>query len=214
MRKTNRSGRGGHRRSDGNGEPDLFTQQLAKVVEQAFATVGGESEKESADIPAPPIIDQIDLPAGERTTVLSEPYSESVRTSIQAPPIDLQPPPESLPARMLNEFVYCPRLFYYEQVEGVFVESADTVKGAAVHARVDKGKGALPQPMEPKNPTESSSDEEVEEAKIVSDGDEIHSRSVMLGSERLGVVAKMDLVEATLDENGGVAGVCPVDYKV
>jgi len=45
---------------------------------------------------------------------------------------------------MLNEFVYCPRLFYYEHVEGVFVESADTVKGAAVHARVDKGKGALP----------------------------------------------------------------------
>ena len=52
--------------------------------------------------------------------------------------------PESIPARMLNEFVYCPRLFYYEHVEGVFVESADTVKGAAVHARVDKGKGALP----------------------------------------------------------------------
>ena len=36
---------------------------------------------------------------------------------------------ESIPARMLNEFVYCPRLYYYEHVEGVFVESADTVKG-------------------------------------------------------------------------------------
>ena len=45
---------------------------------------------------------------------------------------------------MLNEFVYCPRLFYYEHVEGVFVDNADTVRGAAVHARVDKGTGALP----------------------------------------------------------------------
>jgi len=36
----------------------------------------------------------------------------------------------------------------------------------------------------------------------------------MLGSERLGVVAKMDLVETTLDESGGAERVCPVDYKV
>jgi CRISPR-associated protein Cas1 len=45
---------------------------------------------------------------------------------------------------MLNEFVYCPRLFYYEYVEGVFVDNADTTRGAALHARVDKGSGALP----------------------------------------------------------------------
>ena len=32
---------------------------------------------------------------------------------------------------MLNEFVYCPRLFYYEHVEGVFVENADTLRGPA-----------------------------------------------------------------------------------
>jgi CRISPR-associated protein Cas1 len=113
---------------------------------------------------------------------------------------------ESLPARMLNEFVYCPRLFYYEHVEGVFVESADTVKGAAVHARVDKGKGALPQA--------TSASGAGDEAKPATDGDEIHSRSVMLGSERLGVVAKMDLVEATLSRDGSVAAVQPVDYKV
>ncbi len=45
---------------------------------------------------------------------------------------------------MLNEFVYCPRLFYYEFVDGVFVESADTLRGAAIHQRVDTGSGALP----------------------------------------------------------------------
>lgn len=28
-----------------------------------------------------------------------------------------------IPAGMLNEFVYCPRLFYYEFVEGVFVQT-------------------------------------------------------------------------------------------
>ena len=28
--------------------------------------------------------------------------------------------PDYLPARMVNEFAYCPRLFFYEWVEGVF----------------------------------------------------------------------------------------------
>jgi hypothetical protein len=64
------------------------------------------------------------------------------------PATDLRSPtfalPGALPARMLNEFVYCPRLFYYEHVEGVFVESADTLRGAVVHARVDSGAGSLP----------------------------------------------------------------------
>src|SRR6266487_4454058 len=52
--------------------------------------------------------------------------------------------PQQIPARMLNEFVYCQRLFYYEFVEGVFVESADTLRGEAIHQRVDTGSGALP----------------------------------------------------------------------
>ncbi len=51
---------------------------------------------------------------------------------------------EPMPARMLNEFVYCPRLFYYEHVEGVFVHNADTRRGTALHKRVDSGKGDLP----------------------------------------------------------------------
>ena len=52
--------------------------------------------------------------------------------------------PQQIPARMLNEFVYCQRLFYYEFVEGVFVESVDTLRGDAIHQRVDSGSGALP----------------------------------------------------------------------
>ena len=35
--------------------------------------------------------------------------------------------PDYLPARMVNEFAYCPRLFFYEWVEGLFAESIDTV---------------------------------------------------------------------------------------
>ena len=57
-----------------------------------------------------------------------------------APPLSSLP--DYLPARMVNEFIYCPRLFFYEWVEGVFRESADTVEGAAQHRRVDReGKG-------------------------------------------------------------------------
>jgi hypothetical protein len=46
--------------------------------------------------------------------------------------------PDYLPARMVNEFAYCPRLFFYEWVEGLFQESVDTVEGAIQHKRVDE----------------------------------------------------------------------------
>lgn len=54
--------------------------------------------------------------------------------------------PQVIPARMLNEFVSCPRLFYCEFVEGVFVESADTLRGEAIHQRVDTGDGGFGRP--------------------------------------------------------------------
>lgn len=94
-----------------------------------------------------------------------------------------------LPARMLNEFVYCPRLYFYEHVEGVFKHNRETVEGALRHTKVDSGKGELA-------PAEELSPE-----------DAIHARSVTLSSERHGLIAKMDLIEA----DDGV--VVPVDYK-
>ena len=97
--------------------------------------------------------------------------------------------PDYLPARMLNEYVYCPRLFFYEWVDGVFAESADTVEGKAQHTRVDAGKGELPAPS----------------ASV--EGEALHARSVTLASERHRVIAKLDLVEI---DNGRVT---PVDYK-
>jgi CRISPR-associated protein Cas4 len=94
--------------------------------------------------------------------------------------------PDYLPARMVNEFTYCPRLFFYEWVEGLFAESVDTIEGAIQHKRVDAKASALP-------------------AEAQDSG--IHARSVTLSSERLHVIAKMDLVELS----GRTA--TPVDYK-
>jgi CRISPR-associated protein Cas1 len=108
-----------------------------------------------------------------------------LKTELQAPAAQHSPqseirdPAEPLPARMLNEFVYCPRLFYYEHVEGIFVDNADTVRGAAVHARVDKGTGALPAAQsETANAKtdESEDDAEGEGSKPKTENEKIHSR--------------------------------------
>ena len=133
---------------------------------------------------------------------------------------------QTIPARMLNEFVYCPRLFYYEFVEGVFVESADTLRGAAIHQRVDTGTGALPAA---RRAARKARDEEtggqgqpgIAPGRPPGQGEPepepeiIHSRSVQMGSDRLGVVAKMDLVEsrAAGEDLFTALEVCPVDYK-
>jgi CRISPR-associated protein Cas1 len=139
--------------------------------------------------------------------------------------------PQQIPARMLNEFVYCQRLFYYEFVEGVFVESVDTLRGGAIHKRVDSGNGALPAAKK-KPKTEKQTENEAaatvdatskEEETQNAEPEIIHSRSVHMGSERLGVVAKMDLVEVRAARANVATGeaedlfsaleVCPVDYK-
>lgn len=92
-----------------------------------------------------------------------------------------------LPVRMLNEYVYCPRLAYLEWVQGEFAPSADTVDGAIRHKRVDRPAGALPE-----EPEEDLS---------------IHATSVALSSAELGLTARLDLVVGEGDV------VEPVDYK-
>jgi CRISPR-associated protein Cas1 len=210
-------------------------------------------------------------------------FSESAASDSEATsplagnPVAVSPVEEPLSARLLNEFVYCPRLFYYEHVEGVFVENADTLRGTALHRRVDSGSGGMasPAPSQAANQKRASAKKKkgsveafASAAKVVEDSQSgaslssalsstlagvtmvtgepaapqppseepaqevIHSRSVMLGSERLGVIAKMDLVEvftASAEEglaSGTPAGtpcgvdapplareVRPVDYK-
>jgi CRISPR-associated endonuclease Cas1/CRISPR-associated protein Cas4 len=94
-----------------------------------------------------------------------------------------------LPARMLNEYQYCPRLAYLEWVQGEWADSGDTIEGRQVHRRVDSSGGTLPDP-----------DEIGEDTKL-------HARSITLSSNRLGLIAKVDLIEA----REGLA--VPVDYK-
>jgi len=62
---------------------------------------------------------------------------------------ELSPEAPFIPVRMVNEYVYCPRLAYLEWVQGEFAHNADTIEGAIRHRRVDKGEGALPE--EPKD---------------------------------------------------------------
>lgn len=45
---------------------------------------------------------------------------------------------ELIPARMLNEFAYCPRLAYLEWVQGEFTDNLDTRQGTFGHRNVDK----------------------------------------------------------------------------
>jgi CRISPR-associated protein Cas1 len=144
----------------------------------------------------------------------------------QSPPSPLphETEPQQIPARMLNEFVYCQRLFYYEFVEGVFVESADTLRGGAIHKRVDSGSGALPKAKRKADADKPSAEKETSAATEATsqeaetknaEPETIHSRSVQMGSERLGVVAKMDLVETKAEKGDLLTAleVCPVDYK-
>ncbi|MCG8648549.1 MAG: CRISPR-associated endonuclease Cas1 [Pirellulales bacterium] len=161
---------------------------------------------------------------------------------------DESPPTDYLPARMVNEFVYCPRLFYLMHVEGQFAESYETIDGQIVHRRVDSGNGSLdaatttvddeqtiplpdmvaaaeaieeptaPRPQRSKHVQPATlfadpSDEQDPQATPESAEREsgqaatLHARSVTLSHEDLGVIAKMDLIEA--------CGQCvtPVDYK-
>lgn len=54
--------------------------------------------------------------------------------------------PDLIPARMLNEFVYCPRLFYLEWVDRLWADSHDTVQGHLAHDANDRRGGRMPPP--------------------------------------------------------------------
>ena len=49
-----------------------------------------------------------------------------------------------LPARMVNEFTYCPRLAYFEWVDGEFADNAETTEGRFHHRRVDQSPARKP----------------------------------------------------------------------
>jgi CRISP-associated protein Cas1 len=98
--------------------------------------------------------------------------------------------PELVPARMVNEFSYCPRLFYLEWVDAQFAESDDVVEGRYRHRVVDVPAGSAPLP---------------------GDGDLRVARSLRLSSDALGLVAVVDVVEG--EGTGDEQEVHPVDVK-
>ena len=55
-------------------------------------------------------------------------------------------PDSFTPPRMVNEYVYCPRLAYLEWVQGKWEASVATVEGKQAHRRVDRKGKPLPEP--------------------------------------------------------------------
>src|SRR5258706_104954 len=162
----------------------------------------------------PNTISPAELDTGRAAIIQEAPAARSDSQQV------VTPTRETIPARMINEFVYCPRLFFYEHVEGIFVNNADTLRGSAIHQKVDLGSGAMPPPKENAEKktseiTTSPSPLSEVEREASAAPEVIHSRSVNLGSERLGVTAKLDLIETRKDADDLFAAmeVCPVDYK-
>jgi CRISP-associated protein Cas1 len=90
--------------------------------------------------------------------------------------------------RNLHNFIYCPRLFYFQWVENIFQENADTVAGSHVHRNVDA-------PSKLEDPKELG----------LPEGSKL--RSLRLESESLGLIGVVDIVE------GGPDGAEIIDYK-
>jgi CRISPR-associated protein Cas1 len=91
-----------------------------------------------------------------------------------------------IPVRALNQVTYCPRLYYLEYVESIMPINEHVADGVFQHRRVD--------------------DPELHH-RPRKEGDVLHTRSVQVSSERLGLTAKLDLVE---EKDGAVY---PVEYK-
>ncbi len=92
--------------------------------------------------------------------------------------------PDLIPARILNEHVYCPRLAYLEWVDRQFADNADTADGTFVHRVVDRERAKPPDPSDA--PGAQAEDGEPPPS----------SSAVTVSSERLGLIAKVDLLEA------------------
>ena len=95
--------------------------------------------------------------------------------------------PQLVPARMLNELVYCQRLFHLEWVDGRWAHNDDTVQGSVAHDATDRRSGRMPAPDEEEKP--------------------FTSIQVALSDPDLGVTAVIDRVD---HEDGSSS---PVDMK-
>ncbi|RMH71359.1 MAG: type I-D CRISPR-associated endonuclease Cas1 [Gemmatimonadetes bacterium] len=89
-----------------------------------------------------------------------------------------------IPVSKLNTLIYCPRRFWYEHIDGIQVHNHHTIEGEIRHKHVDR------------------QDHRTTTQKGVET-----TRSLYLSSERLGIIAKIDVVE---DKQGQIR---PLEYK-
>lgn len=113
-----------------------------------------------------------------------------------------------VPARMLNEFAYCPRLAYLEWVQGEFEDNLETREGTFAHRRVDKPTRtsfALPEADESSGGESATSDPDGADQPLTAD--RLAARALMLSAHSEGLVAKLDLLELNIKQ------AVPVDHK-
>src|SRR5438876_11012042 len=118
-----------------------------------------------------PMSDDASVPAIEASS------DAAPRIAISAPAqltFELPAPPATgetplVPVRMVNEYVYCPRLAFLEWVDSEWADSGDTEEGRRAHVRIDPGGGRLP------------------DASDIDAKPDFTARSVPLGSERPGI---------------------------
>ena len=99
------------------------------------------------------------------------------------------------PTRNVAEFAYCPRLFYFMEVEGIHLPSTDTEQGNLVHRRVHRPSAA----DKPCNNDGDHSETDDSRPRTV--------RSLTLTSRTHRLTATLDLAEI----NGAIA--VPVEYR-
>lgn len=96
--------------------------------------------------------------------------------------------PELVPARMVNEFVYCPRLCYLEWAQQRWEPNDDTAAGAFRHHSTDAKGGVLPD-------------------AAAGDHAPLSTFSVTMSDEGWGLTGVIDRIDHTAD------GAVPVDLK-
>ncbi len=107
-------------------------------------------------------------------------------------------------ARGVNTYVFCPRLFWLEQVAGEFTDNEHTIEGRRVHKRVDHPGGNIDAPQRDNN---DNDDNNAPKSMAVAAG--WHARSLWLSHPEIGVSAMIDhIIPEELPNQ-----VMPVDTK-
>lgn len=101
---------------------------------------------------------------------------------------------------MLAQYAYCPRRFHLMYVQGRWADNAYTQQGRNVHRRVDKLDHVLPDADTSGGDGEDSQPDTATDEPPPGDAPPDIARSVPLGSESLGLTAKLDLVSTADDQ--------------